>query len=69
MAVRARTSIAADATNDAPTTSRLSAPGSMGVQSRPRPCSRARMIASARSATSSLAKMLVRLLLTVLGER
>ena len=35
----------------------------------PRPPSRARMIAAARSATSSLAKMVVRLLLTVLGER
>ena len=35
----------------------------------PRPPSRARTIAAARSATSSLAKMLVRLLLTVFGRQ
>ena len=39
------------------------------MASDPRPLSRARMMAAARSATSSLAKMLVRWLLTVLGER
>ena len=52
-----------------PESARATSIGSGGLPATPSPPSRARMIAPARSATSSSAKMLVRWLLTVFGER